>query len=115
MQKHRCEYTAPVQEIYFLSRLFGGILAALFIEHNIRDDAENKSTSDRGDRNLAEGYGQAANTGNKDNGDDKEVSVILKINLLYHLKSADRDKAVERDADAAHDAGGDRREKGCKR
>ena len=47
------------------------------------------------------------------NGDNEEVSVILEVNFLDHLQTADCDEAVERDAHAAHDAGGNRSEESC--
>ena len=57
----------------------------------------------------------AADTRDKDNGDNEEVPVILKVDLLDHLETADCDEAVESYADAAHDAGGNGGEEGCER
>ena len=44
---------------------------------------------------------------------NEEVSVIFEVNFLDHLQTADCDEAVERDAHAAHDAGGNRSEESC--
>ena len=97
----------------FFDFLFVVVLLGV-AEYNVREDSEKKCAGDGGYRDLAEGDGQAADAGDEDNGDNKEVFVILKVYLLNHLQTADGDEAVERDAHAAHDAGGNRCKEGCK-
>ena len=78
----------------------------LLVENDIGDDAEDKSAGNGGKGNLAEGEGKAADTGNQDNGNNEQITVVIQIDLLNHLKTANCDEAVKRDAHAAHDAGG---------
>ena len=99
--------------ILFYIGLFSLFVLLSVAEHNIRQDAEDECAGDGGYRDLAEGDGQAADTGDKNNGDNEEVSVIFEVNFLDHLQTADCDEAVERDAHAAHDAGGNRSEESC--
>lgn len=79
-------------------------LLALLAENKVGSDTEDESASDGGDCDLTEGEGQTADTCYKDDRDNKEISVVLKVNLLDHLQTADCDEAVESYAHAAHDA-----------
>lgn len=108
--RHRAN---PYRPILFYIGLFSLFVLLSVAEHNIRQDAEDECAGDGGYRDLAEGDGQAADTGDKNNGDNEEVSVIFEVNFLDHLQTADCDEAVERDAHAAHDAGGNRSEESC--
>ena len=47
-------------------------------------------------------YGKSADSANKDYGHHKEVSVVVKVNLLYHLKTGYRNESVQGNAYAAH-------------
>ena len=73
---------------------------------NVYDDTENKRASDSCDGYFADSHCHTSDTRNKDNGCGEEVSVLLEIYLLDHLKSRYGDKAVESDANAAHYAAG---------
>ena len=68
----------------------------------ICNDAEDKSAGNRGEGNLSEAYNKSADSADEDNSNNKEVLVFAEVNSLNHLETAYRDKAVERDANAAH-------------
>lgn len=51
--------------------------------------------------------GQAAYSDNEDRADDEEIFTVVEIHLFEHLQAADRNKPVQGDAGAAHDAFGD--------
>ena len=80
--------------ILFYIGLFSLFVLLSVAEHNIRQDAEDECAGDGGYRDLAEGDGQAADTGDKNNGDNEEVSVILEVNFLDHLQTGHSDAAV---------------------
>ena len=82
-----------------------------FCKHDIYNDSEDKSASDRSKCYLAERDCQAADTRDKTSSYYEEVLVSSKVYLLYHLKTRNRDKSVKRNANAAHYAGRDRIDK----
>ena len=71
-------------------------------EYLVYDDAEDKRGGDRGYRDCAEVERKTADAADEYSRDDKEVSVLLEVDLLDHLKTRYGDEAVERDAYAAH-------------
>ncbi len=83
---------------------FSGLPA---VEDDIDDDAEDQAGGDGTDGDSAEVQGQAADAGHQDGCDHEQVAVVIQIHRLQHLEAADRDEAVQRDANAAHDAAGD--------
>ena len=58
---------------------------------------------------------QAADAAHQNGSDHEQVPVVAQIHRLQHLQAADRDEAVQRDAHAAHDAGGDGVDEGRRR
>lgn len=68
--RHRANLYRPILFYIGLFSLFALLSVA---EHNIRQDAEDECAGDGGYRDLAEGDGQAADTGDKNNGDNEEV------------------------------------------
>lgn len=72
------------------------------VNHDVNKDAEDQRTSNACDGNLTEGKGQTADTGNQDNGNGKEVCVLLKVNVLDHLETGNRDESVQSHTNAAH-------------
>jgi hypothetical protein len=83
-----------------------------FIKKKVRYNTENKSTGDRGYGNLSEGKAKSADTGDKNRRNDKEVSVFVKIYVLYHFKTRNSDKSVKCNTNAAHYAIGNRGKEG---
>ncbi len=45
-----------------------------------------------------------ADTCDEDNGNNKEIGIVVKVNALNHLKTADGNETVEGDANTAHNA-----------
>ena len=87
--------------------LFFGNLVLLFGEDGVGQDAQNQSAGNGPDFHSAEGDSHTADTHNEDDAGGEEVAVLVQVNLLEHLEAGGGDEAVESDADAAHDAGGD--------
>ena len=84
-----------------------GFLGSLRAEDLVDEDAEDERGGDGGQRDRAEVQRQAADAGHEDRADGVEVAVVVEVDRLNHLQAADGDEAVERDADAADDAGRD--------
>ena len=74
-------------------------------DDEVDEDAEDESASDFGDGDLTEGKSHTADAGDEDDGYDEEVLVFFEVDFLDHLETGNCDEAVERYADAAHDAG----------
>ena len=55
---------------------------------------------------------EAADAADQNGRHDEQVAMVAQIHGLNHLQAADRDEAVQRDADAADDAGGNRVDEG---
>ena len=81
-------------------------LLALDVDERIDENAEDERAGDCSDSDLSEGERHSAHAGDEDGRDDEEVAVLVEVDLLDHLQTADGDEAVERNAHAAHDAGG---------
>ena len=107
----------PLSETYpkvaVASRLFlFGLGFALFlgralVEDHVHQDAHDQAGGDGADLHGAEVQRQAADAAHQNGSDHEQVPIVAQIHRLQHLQAADRDEAVQRDAHAAHDAGGD--------
>ena len=86
------------------SKLFSVLLLAG--EHGVSKNTEDECARDGGDGNLTKGEGETADTGDEDCSNNKQVAVVVKVNLLDHLETGNCDKAVKCDANAAHYAVG---------
>ena len=84
------------------------------VKNDVSDDTEDKSASDSGQGNLAKGNAESADTGDKDCGNGEEVSSIVKVNLLNHLKTGNCNKSVKCDTNAAQYTVGNGRKEGNK-
>lgn len=89
------------------------------VDEEVDQDTKNQGASDFGQSDVADGKFQTTDARDKDNGDDEQVAVIAKVGGLNHLKTADGDETIKRDADATHDTvwnrgqeGGERRDEG---
>ena len=82
--------------------------AVATVEDDIDQDADDQTGSNGTDLDIAEVERQTADAAYQDGGNNEQVAVVVQVNRLDHFKAAYRDEAVERDADAADDAGGDR-------
>ena len=89
--------------------LFLGFIL-LEIYKNVGENTKDKSASNGGDGYLTDAEHKAADTCNQDNGNREEIAVIAKVNLLNHLQTGYCDKAVQREANTAHDTA----RNGCK-
>ena len=77
-----------------------------FGENEVGYDAQDQSTGDRGNVNIADAHSHATDAGNQDGGSGKQVCVILKIYLLDHLQAGAGNETVQGDANTAHNAAG---------
>ena len=78
-----------------------------FVKKNVGYDTKDKGARNGGDGNLAKGKGKATDAGNEYGGNNEKISVVVKVDLLYHLKPRNCNKSVKSHANAAHDAVGD--------
>ena len=83
-----------------------------FVQQDIYKNTQDQRTGNGGDDHLSDGQRHSAHTGDQNYRYGEEIGVILQVHLLNHLQTRNRDKAVQGDANAAHDAPGDRIQKG---
>ena len=87
----------PLRVARFILRKF--LLALLPVlagaEDDVHDDAEDESRGDGREGDLAEVEREAADARDEYRRDDEEVPVVAEVDVLYHLKAAHCDKAVE--------------------
>ena len=76
----------------------------LYIYEKIDEYAENESTGNGSNSNLSELKRHTADSRNENDGNREKISVVAEVYFLYHLKTRNSYKAVERYAHAAHDA-----------
>ena len=87
-------------------------------EDHVGDDTEDQSGSDgsNGDDlayravigdSVRDLDGKATDTGDQNSGYNEQVVIVVEVKVLEHLETADGDKAVESQANAAHDAARD--------
>ena len=89
----------------FFKKLFLG-LGLCVLEHKVNDDAEDECYCDGGNSDLANVDNEAADAADENGRNNEEVLILAEVNATYHLEAGHCDKAVERDAHAAHYAGG---------
>ena len=81
------------------------ILLCFFIDlvkKNVSYDTKNKSARNGGNGYLAEGKSEAADAGDEYGGNNEEISVVVKVDLLDHLKARNCNKSVKSYANTAH-------------
>ena len=88
--------------------LFSLFFAGALVEHHVYDDAQDQGGSDGGDLHGAQLQLQAADAGDQDGRHNEQVAVVIQIHMLHHLKARYSDEAVQGDANATGDAGGNR-------
>ena len=82
------------------------------VEDQVDDNSEDQGAGDLGQCNGTDAELHAADTRNQDHGSGEEIPVIIQVNRLEHLETGYSNKAVQGDADTAHDAAGDRAQEG---
>lgn len=71
-------------------------------KHLVGDNAKDKRTCNLGDLDGTEVYHESTDTCDEDNGNGEEVGVVVKVNLLDHLKTGYCDESVKCDTYSAH-------------
>ena len=88
------------------------LVGLCFGDQDIGQDAQDQSAGDGGQGDLTEGDGQAANAGDQNDGDHKQILALVQVYLLHHLQAGNSDEAVQCHANAAHHAVGDGSQEG---
>ena len=86
--------------------LFVCLVLLELVQEDVRDDAEDQSTGNGGNGNLANRDGHTANTADQDHRYGKQICVVFQVYFLDHLQAGNGDKSVQGDANTAHYAAG---------
>lgn len=88
MLPHIKKSRTRVRLLIFLVFAFLGLnVLSLLGKHCVSEDTKNQRASDGCDGDLTKGERKTADTGDEDRGNNKEVSVVAKVNLLDHLQT----------------------------
>ena len=85
------------------------------VEQEVDNNTEDKRAGYGRQRNRADVHLHSTDTCDQDDRCGEKVAVVIQVNRLEHLQTGNGNEAVQRDADTAHDTGGNRAQEGDKR